>query len=157
GNAALRSARHVFCPSAYLRDVALGWGVDPARVSVLPNPAPEVPTLPARDALRAEFEFDGRTLVFAGRLGPQKALGVALEALSEVDAVSVLVAGDGPERPSLERRTAELGLGARCGSSGACRVPGSSDCSAPPTVPCSPRPGRTTPTPSSRRSPSAVR
>ena len=25
---ALRGARHVFCPSAYLRDVALGWGLD---------------------------------------------------------------------------------------------------------------------------------
>ena len=42
-NAALRRARHVFCPSAYLRDVALRWGLDPGRVSVLPNPAPETP------------------------------------------------------------------------------------------------------------------
>ena len=30
--AALRGARHVFCPSAYLRDVALQWGLDPERV-----------------------------------------------------------------------------------------------------------------------------
>ena len=37
-NRALRGARHVFCPSAYLRDVALRWGLDPERVSVLPNP-----------------------------------------------------------------------------------------------------------------------
>jgi glycosyltransferase involved in cell wall biosynthesis len=39
-DAALRSARGVFCPSAYLREVALGWGLDPARVLVVPNPAP---------------------------------------------------------------------------------------------------------------------
>ena len=37
-DAALRRARHVFCPSAYLRGLALGWGLDPERVSVLPNP-----------------------------------------------------------------------------------------------------------------------
>ncbi len=30
---ALRRARHVFCPSSYLRDVALGWGLDPELVS----------------------------------------------------------------------------------------------------------------------------
>jgi glycosyltransferase involved in cell wall biosynthesis len=112
-NAALQSARHVFCPSAYLRAVALGWGVDPDRVTVLPNPAPEVPAMPPRDVLREKLALDGQTLVFAGRLGPQKALGVALDALSEVDGVSLLVAGDGPERPSLERRAAELGLAAR--------------------------------------------
>jgi len=39
---ALRRARHVFCPSAYLRGIALSWGLEPARVSVryavyLPN------------------------------------------------------------------------------------------------------------------------
>jgi glycosyltransferase involved in cell wall biosynthesis len=112
-NAALRSARHVFCPSGYLRDVARGWGLDSRRVSVLPNPAPELPDLPPREALRDELRLDGAVLVFAGRLGPQKALGDALDALAAVDGVSLVVAGDGPEREALERRTAELGLAAR--------------------------------------------
>ena len=111
---ALRSAQHVFCPSAYLRDVALGWGLDPERVSVLPNPAPEVPELPSREELRAELGIaDGAVLAFAGRLGPQKALAVALEALAAVEGVTLLVAGDGPERVRLERRSAELGLSTR--------------------------------------------
>ena len=38
--------------------------------------------MPTRDELRAELELDGDVLVFAGRLGPQKALGVLLEALA---------------------------------------------------------------------------
>jgi len=46
-NAAVRSARHLFCPSAYLRDVALGWGLEAERASVLPNPAADPPSLPA--------------------------------------------------------------------------------------------------------------
>lgn len=110
---ALRRARHVFCPSAYLRDIALRWGLDPQRVSVLPNPAPIVPQMPPRDELRRELELEGNVLVFAGRLGPQKAVGVLLAALVDVDGVSLLVAGDGPERGALERRASELGLDGR--------------------------------------------
>ena len=41
----LRHAAHVFTPSAYLRELALGWGVPPERVTVLPNPAPLLPEL----------------------------------------------------------------------------------------------------------------
>ena len=89
------------------------WGLDPERVSVLPNPAPELPELPSRDELRAELGFDGTTLVFAGRLGPQKSLDVALEALVDVPDVTLAVAGDGPERSALERRVGELGLDGR--------------------------------------------
>jgi glycosyltransferase involved in cell wall biosynthesis len=112
-NAALRGARHVFSPSAYLRDVALRWGVDPERVSVLPNPAPEIPRLPSREDLRTELGVGEQALVFAGRLGPQKALGVALAALAGVPDVTLTVAGDGPERDALEAQAAELGLGGR--------------------------------------------
>jgi len=111
--AALKRARHIFCPSAYLRDVALRWGVDPQRVSVLANPAPSVRSLPPREELRRELRLDGNALVFAGRLGPQKAVGVLLTALADVDGVSLVVAGDGPEREALERHVAELGLDGR--------------------------------------------
>jgi glycosyltransferase involved in cell wall biosynthesis len=112
-NVALGRARHVFCPSAYLRDIALEWGLDPKRVSVLPNPAPPIPPLPARDELRRELRLDGRMLAFAGRLGPQKALGIALEAVAAVPHVTLIVAGDGPDRAALEARTTELGLEGR--------------------------------------------
>ncbi len=112
-NAALRRAWHVLCPSAYLRDVALGWGLDPGRVSVLPNPAPALPALPSRAELRAELGLDGAVLAFAGRLGPQKALGVALQAVAAVPGVTLAIAGDGPDRGQLERSARELGLADR--------------------------------------------
>ena len=112
-NAALRGARHVFCPSAYLRRVALTWRLEASRVSVLPNPAPEIPSLPSRDELRAELGLNGRSLVFAGRLGPQKALDVALAALADVPDVSLTIVGDGPERAALGQRASELGLDSR--------------------------------------------
>jgi glycosyltransferase involved in cell wall biosynthesis len=112
-NLALKRARHVFCPSSYLRDVALHWGLDAGRVTVLPNPAPAIPPMPTPEKLRAELELTGDVVVFAGRLGPQKAVGVLLEALRRVSDVSLVIAGDGPERSALERRALELGLEAR--------------------------------------------
>jgi glycosyltransferase involved in cell wall biosynthesis len=111
--AALRRARRIVVPSAYLRQIALGWGLDPARVDVVPNPAPEVPEHPTRDEARVALGIDGFALGVAGRLTEQKALGDTLEALARVPGVALLVLGDGPERAVLERRGAELGVSDR--------------------------------------------
>lgn len=111
---ALRRAAHVFVPSAYLRDIALGWGLDPRRTSVLPNPAPPVPELPPREELRAALGVpEGPLLAFAGRLTRQKALGDLLAAVADLDAVTVLLLGEGPERARLEAEVQRLGLGGR--------------------------------------------
>ena len=96
-------AAFVFCPSAYLRELAVSWGAQPARVEVLPNPAPAALDLPPRDELRRRLGLDGLVLVFAGRLTAQKALEVAFAAVERCDGVTLLVAGDGPERERLER------------------------------------------------------
>jgi glycosyltransferase involved in cell wall biosynthesis len=108
----LRRAAHVLCPSTYLRELALDWGLDPEHVSVLPNPAPVTEPVD-RDQLRSSLELNGPTLVFAGRLTRQKSLEVALEAIGQNDAIGLLVAGEGDERAALERRAHDLGLGAR--------------------------------------------
>ncbi len=112
-DAELRGAAHVFTPSAYLRELAVGWGVPAERVSVLPNPAPAVPELPPREQLRERLGVDGPLLAFAGRLTAQKALGDALAAVAANPSVTLLIAGDGDERSALERRSAELGLDGR--------------------------------------------
>jgi glycosyltransferase involved in cell wall biosynthesis len=111
--AALRRARRILVPSAYLRAIALGWDLDPARVDVVPNPAPEVPAHPSRDEARAALGIEGFALGTAGRLTAQKALGDTLEALARVPKVELLVLGDGPERAALERRAAEFGVADR--------------------------------------------
>jgi len=111
--AALRRARCIVVPSAYLRQIAIGWGLDPSRVDLVPNPAPEVPEHPTRDEARATLGIDGFALGVAGRLTAQKALGDTLEALARVPDVALLVLGDGPERAELERRAGELGLADR--------------------------------------------
>jgi glycosyltransferase involved in cell wall biosynthesis len=109
----LRHAAHVFCPSAYLRDLAVVWGVEPRRVSVLPNPAPAVPDLPPREELQQRFGLNGATIAFAGRLTAQKSLGRAIEAVAAADDVQLVIAGDGPDRAPLELRARELGVADR--------------------------------------------
>jgi glycosyltransferase involved in cell wall biosynthesis len=109
----LRHAAHVFTPSAYLRDLALAWGVAPQRVSVLPNPSPVLGELGQREDLRRAFGLNGATLAFAGRLTAQKSLGRALEAVASADGVKLVIAGEGPEREPLQTRAHELGIGDR--------------------------------------------
>jgi glycosyltransferase involved in cell wall biosynthesis len=95
-DAALRRAAHVVCPSAFMRDLVVSWGVPAARVDVLPNPAPRL-----GEAERFDVGAPP-VLAFAGRLTAQKDLGVALAALRELPDVRLLLAGDGPERARLE-------------------------------------------------------
>jgi glycosyltransferase involved in cell wall biosynthesis len=109
----LKQASHVFCPSDYLRELVLSWGVPPERVSVLPNPAPRVPDLPPRDDLRKSFGLNGATVAFAGRLTAQKSLGRALEAIAATDDVGLVIAGEGPDRAPLDQRAGELGISDR--------------------------------------------
>jgi glycosyltransferase involved in cell wall biosynthesis len=110
---ALRRAERVLVPSAYLRGIALGWGLTPERVGVIPNPAPELPQLPSREAARAALGVTGPVLATAGRLTAQKALPDALRAIARVPAVELLVLGDGSERPALEREAETLGVSDR--------------------------------------------
>jgi glycosyltransferase involved in cell wall biosynthesis len=112
-NFELRRAAHVFCPSAYLRELVVSWGVDAERVSVLPNPAPSLPELPPRELLKESLGVNGATVAFAGRLTAQKSLERALEAVAAADGVSFLVAGEGPDRAPLEARARELGIADR--------------------------------------------
>jgi glycosyltransferase involved in cell wall biosynthesis len=101
-NRSARSAAHIVTPSAYLRELAVGWGVPAERVTVLPNPAPPVPALRPREELRAEFGLDGPALVFAGRLTAQKSLELGIEAARRAG-IALVIAGDGPDRQALER------------------------------------------------------
>jgi glycosyltransferase involved in cell wall biosynthesis len=94
--AALATARTIVVPSAYLADIAAGWGLRRDRLHVLTNPAP-----PPRD-VRPETLAPG-TFVFVGRFTRQKALGTAIDAVARVPGARLVLIGDGPERTTLER------------------------------------------------------
>jgi glycosyltransferase involved in cell wall biosynthesis len=112
-NFALRRATRIVIPSESLRDLALRWGIPADRIDVLPNPVEPPESLEERSALRRRHGLEGPTLVFAGRLSVQKAVDVALQALTRVEGVQLLLAGDGPDSAKLRALSGELGLDGR--------------------------------------------
>jgi glycosyltransferase involved in cell wall biosynthesis len=94
---ALRQARRIVVPSAYLANIAATWGLDRARIDVLVNPAP-----PPVDVEPADL--GPSTFVFVGRLTTQKDLDTLLDAFATVEGSELEIVGDGPERSRLEAR-----------------------------------------------------
>jgi glycosyltransferase involved in cell wall biosynthesis len=109
---ALARATRVIIPSEALRELALGWGLSPEKVVVIPNPI-SAPKLDEREELRRRHGFEGRTLVFAGRMVPQKAIPVALEAVVRNPDVSLVLAGEGPYLERLQKLARSLPLDGR--------------------------------------------
>jgi glycosyltransferase involved in cell wall biosynthesis len=110
---ALARATRIVTPSDSLRQIALGWRVPAEKITVLENPVAPPHGLESRDELRRRHGLTGPTLVFAGRLVPQKSIDVALKALVRNPEVSLLLAGDGPDGRGLERQARELGVDGR--------------------------------------------
>ncbi|MBA3384772.1 MAG: glycosyltransferase family 4 protein, partial [Actinobacteria bacterium] len=112
-NLALRRASRILVPSESLRGLATAWGIRSDRIEVLPNPVELPHGLGEREELRRRHGLEGPTLVFAGRLSVQKAVDVALEALTRLDGLDLVLAGDGPDAEKLRALAGELGLDGR--------------------------------------------
>jgi glycosyltransferase involved in cell wall biosynthesis len=93
----------VVANSAWLADRLGREGIDVD--AVVWNGTPE---RPARPALTGP-----PTVSFAGRLFPKKGVDVLVRSMTRLPDARLVVAGEGPMRPALERLAAELGLGSR--------------------------------------------
>ena len=110
--AIFRSADQVTVISSPLVERVTALGVERSRVTVVPMPldARQFGAVPgaAREA---------GLLLFVGRLIERKGAEFAIRAAAALAGagkrVELLVAGDGPARPELERLAADLGMGAR--------------------------------------------
>lgn len=94
----------VLVASPFVGEVLVAGGLPRDLLRVVPYPvapAAREPSSPATD------------VAFVGRLVASKGIDVLLRALSRLEGVSAAVAGDGPDRPRLERLASELGLGRR--------------------------------------------
>jgi glycosyltransferase involved in cell wall biosynthesis len=116
--AVLRLASAVACVSEGLAERLRGARGPGSRVTVIPNAVAPIPTpAPAERArLRAELGLgDGPVVASVGRLmavkAPERFVEMAALVAREVPSARFLMVGDGPLRPGLERRAAELGLG----------------------------------------------
>lgn len=87
-----------------------GWPA--ARVSYLPNFVSAVRAAPVARASLAT-PADAPLALALGRLHANKGFDVLIAALAQVPALHLWLAGEGPERQSLARAAAALGVGAR--------------------------------------------
>ncbi len=100
------------------------YGVDPARIDVIPHGVPDLPLVPSH-AVKPSLGLAGRQVILSfGLLGPGKGYELALEALPAVvaehpDALYVILGATHPElvrhegeryRASLAKRARELGV-----------------------------------------------
>ena len=112
-----RAERVITC-SAYMREhVADIYGLDEARIAVIPNGIDPSDLVPVEDLdeLRARFAApDERLVLLVGRLVYEKGFQLALEALpgliERVGNVRFLVAGSGTHEEQLREQASELGL-----------------------------------------------
>ena len=114
---AVRRADVVLGASADLVARARDLGAHRAELGPVPAP-PLAPPTRSRPQVRAELGLDrNRPLLLAvGRLAPQKAYPVLLDALARLETTAkptLLIAGDGPLRAELQAKIDRLGLDAR--------------------------------------------
>lgn len=106
----------IIVPSVYLKNMAAGWGVDPAKIQVIYNALP--PDYAAAQMSQAEARGQlglGQEpiLLTAARLNPWKGVDHLIAALPYVPDVRLLVAGDGEMRAALEQQASKLGISNR--------------------------------------------
>ncbi|MDP3794431.1 MAG: glycosyltransferase family 4 protein [bacterium] len=92
-------------PSAFVKEKFLSYGFR-GRMTVLPNPLPAA--LLARPI--APQAKRGSYLLYYGRLAPEKGVDVLVKALASQRGVSLNIAGEGPERATLETLAQRLGV-----------------------------------------------
>ena len=90
-------------PSAFLAGVMARAGLDQERLHVVPHFVLAEGTPRAADAA----DRGAAGVVFAGRLSHEKGVDTLVEAAAAAPEVAVHIAGDGPERPALERLAAQ--------------------------------------------------
>lgn len=110
----LRHATHVVTTNQPFAHLLMSRGITQSRITVLHNGVRDLPLVPVGvAALREELNLrEGeRVIVSVGRLSHEKGQADLIRAFSSLRARGRLViVGDGPDRPSLERFTRALGL-----------------------------------------------
>jgi len=126
---ALRRADHVATICEGLRSEIAARGIEPGRITVIPNAvdAAEFPFAPAPDiALRTSLGLDGKTVIgFAGSFYAYEGLDLLIEAFAllapRYPRLRALLIGGGPQEANLQAMAIERAVGERIVFTG--RVP----------------------------------
>jgi teichuronic acid biosynthesis glycosyltransferase TuaC len=112
--AAGRSADALLAVSADVKATMVAAGLAAERIQVHYPAVDQDVFRPADGAsTRRRLGVDGALLLAVGNLIPEKGQFLAVEALARIEGATLIVAGSGPERESLLRRAARLGVSDR--------------------------------------------
>ena len=110
----LRHATHVITTNHPFARMLMSRGIPSSRITVLHNGVRDLPLVPVGvAAIREELNLHQgqRVILSVGRLSHEKGQADLIRAFSSVrDRARLVIVGDGPDRPSLERLTRTLGL-----------------------------------------------
>jgi glycosyltransferase involved in cell wall biosynthesis len=108
------AAAGIITVSQALKDALVELGVAAGKITVLRNGVDLVLFQPgARDETRAKLGLLGRVLLSVGHLIERKGHNFVIAALPDLPEFSLMIAGEGPERSSLERLAANLKVSGR--------------------------------------------
>jgi glycosyltransferase involved in cell wall biosynthesis len=111
---AAREAEGIVTVSAALKDGLVALGVPAGAIRVFRNGVDLAMFRPKdRTIARARFALRGPTLLSVGHLIERKGHDLVVGALPDLPGVSLLIAGEGPERPALGQLAARLGVADR--------------------------------------------
>ncbi len=103
------SATRIIVPSQYLKEIVCMWGISSKKISVIYNSI----RLPEHLRNMPEESIQKGTIVTAGRLVPWKGIDGVIDAVADVrangmvDAPTLTVIGEGPDREVLEEKGVE--------------------------------------------------
>src|SRR3990167_1853955 len=108
------SAHIIIVPSNYLARVVRGWGVAEEKIAVIANGVHFPETLISREEARKQIGISGNIILSAGRLvlwkGFRMLIKLMPDLLEQNQFLRLVIVGDGPDHPVLEKMIKNLGL-----------------------------------------------
>jgi len=105
-----KNAKKIIVPSNYLKKIVMMWGAEEEKISVVYNAFTSKEVKESKEVLRARFKFNNPTILSSARLVPWKGFDMLIEMVNEISDITLIIAGDGPDRKRLELKVKNYNL-----------------------------------------------
>ena len=104
----------IITPSRYLKKIVSGWGVPEEKIIVIYNAVEDIPQKAhGQQAVLPQAAAGSKKIITAGRLVPWKGFAGLIDVMEFFPGARLIIAGEGPQRESLQRRNNDKKLDTR--------------------------------------------